>query len=142
VLGPQMTQNLSLILHELVTNALKHGALSVAKGRVSLRLECDSTHLMFSWEERDGPPVLPVARSGFGSRILGTFAKSFCRSVEACYGENGLRYVLQINSDQIRRAEPAPVTPAVLAPATPRTNVSEARPPRSWLGRTPARLAR
>ena len=142
LLGPQMTQNLSLILHELVTNALKHGALSVANGRVSLRLEWSSTQLTFSWEERDGPPVLPVASSGFGSRILGTFAKSFCRSVEACYGENGLRYVLQINSDQIRRAEPVAVTPAAPARAAPRANVSEARPPRSWLGQTPARLAR
>jgi hypothetical protein len=98
--------------------------------------------LTFCWEERDGPPVLPVANSGFGSRILGTFARSFCRSVEACYGESGLRYVLQINSDQIRRAEPVPVAPAASAPATPRANVSEARSPRSWLGRTPARLTR
>ena len=142
VLGPQMTQNLSLILHELVTNALKHGALSVAKGRISLRLEWNSEQLVLSWEERDGPPVLPAASSGFGSRILGTFARSFCRSVDACYRESGLRYVLQIDSDQIRHAEPVPGSSAVLTPAAPRTNVSETRPARSWLSQAPVGLAR
>ena len=141
LLGPQMTQNLSLILHELVTNALKHGALSVANGRVSLRLEWSSTQLTFSWEERDGPPVLPV-ELWLRQPDPRNLCQKICRSVEACYGENGLRYVLQINSDQIRRAEPVAVTPAAPAPAAPRANVSEARPPRSWLGQTPARLAR
>ena len=112
VLGPQMTQNFSLILHELLTNALKHGALSVPRGRVSLRLDWASPVLTFAWEEHDGPPVLPVVSSGFGSRILGTFARSFCQNVDACYAPSGLRYILQINSDQIRRIESAPVTTA------------------------------
>jgi signal transduction histidine kinase len=45
VLGPQMTQNLSLILHELLTNALKYGALSVPHGRVNVRLDWTSCRL-------------------------------------------------------------------------------------------------
>ena len=106
VLGPQMTQNFSLILHELLTNALKYGALSVATGCVSLRLEWNSPVLTFSWEEHDGPPVLPVASAGFGSRILGAFARSFCQNVDAYYGQSGLRYTLQINSDQISCPQP------------------------------------
>lgn len=44
--------------------------------------------------------------SGFGTRILGTFARTFCQKVDARYGEGGLHYVLQIKSDQIRCAEP------------------------------------
>jgi two-component sensor histidine kinase len=80
VLGPQMTQNFSLIVHELLTNALKHGALSVPRGRVSLQLDWASPVLTFTWQEHDGPPVAPPSSSGFGSRILQTFAKSFART--------------------------------------------------------------
>lgn len=81
VLGPQMTQNLSLILHELLTNALKYGALSVPHGRVNVRLDWTSWVLTFVWQERGGPSVLPPDGFGFGSRILGAFAKSFCQNV-------------------------------------------------------------
>jgi hypothetical protein len=50
--------------------------------------------------------------SGFGSRILGTFAKSFCRNVEARFEPGGLRYELKIESGQIGNLEPAPIMPA------------------------------
>jgi two-component sensor histidine kinase len=107
VLGPQMTQNFTLILHELVTNALKYGALSVPCGRVSVRVDWISSELTFTWHEHDGPAVSQPAGSGFGSRILISLARSFCRNVEACYAQSGLRYVLQIRSDQIRSVESA-----------------------------------
>jgi two-component sensor histidine kinase len=107
VLGPQMTQNFSLILHELLTNALKYGALSVPSGRVSLQLDWSSFVLTFVWQERGGPAVTPPANSGFGSRILGDFAKSFCQNVNASYAPEGFRYTLQIHSDQNRFAEPS-----------------------------------
>ena len=105
VLGPQMTQNFSLILHELLTNALKHGALSVPAGRVSLRLNWNSWVLTFMWQESGGPAVSPPAGAGFGSRILGDFARSFseCRC-QLC--PDWVRYTLQIHSDQNRFAEP------------------------------------
>jgi two-component sensor histidine kinase len=106
VMGPQMTQNVSLILHELLTNALKHGALSVPRGRVSLRLDWLSPVLTFIWQEHDGPTIVAPTNCGFGSRILETFAKNFCQNVDVRYGERGLRYTLQINSDQIRCLEP------------------------------------
>jgi two-component sensor histidine kinase len=102
VLGPQMTQDFSLILHELVTNALKYGALSVAKGRVGIRLDWVASVLTFAWQESGGPEVSEPSSSGFGSRILGAFAKSFCRNVESKYEPGGFRYALQIESDQIR----------------------------------------
>lgn len=107
VLGPQMTQNLSLILHELLTNALKYGALSVPEGRVSLRLDWSSWVLTFVWQERSGPSVRPPDSAGFGSRILGAFARSFCQNVDISYAPGGLRYMLQIHSDQNSCVEPA-----------------------------------
>ena len=104
VLGPQMTQNFSLILHELVTNALKYGALSVPHGRVGLRLDWRSWVLTLVWQEHGGPAVLPPERSGFGSRILGDFAKSFCQNVDACYASRGLLHAANLfRREPIRR---------------------------------------
>ncbi|MCW8088258.1 HWE histidine kinase domain-containing protein [Sabulicella glaciei] len=66
---------LGLILHELVTNALKHGALSVPGGavrvnwRVTLR-EDGARRLLLHWREQGGPPVEPPAKRGFGTRLI------------------------------------------------------------------------
>jgi len=135
VLGPQMTQNFSLILHELLTNALKHGALLVPKGRVKLRLDWSSWVLTFIWQESGGPAVLPPASVGFGSRILGDFAKSFCQNVEASYTPAGFRYSLQIRSDENRFAEPSLVsTTASDSIAATAAKPDQAPPPAAWSG--------
>jgi two-component sensor histidine kinase len=122
VLGPQMTQDFSLILHELVTNALKYGALSVAKGRVGIRLDWVASVLTFAWQESGGPEVSEPSSSGFGSRILGAFAKSFCRNVESKYEPGGFRYTLQIESDQIRSLMAAAPAPPAKDPGAAKTN--------------------
>jgi two-component sensor histidine kinase len=107
VLAPQMTQNISLILHELLTNALKHGALSTPQGRVKVRLDWASSVLNLIWRECGGPPASAQTSSGFGSRILGTFAKSFCRKVDVSYAGDGLCYAVEIDSNEIRCVDPA-----------------------------------
>jgi len=117
VLAPQMTQNMSLILHELLTNALKHGALSAPQGRVSVRVDWAASVLILRWRERGGPPAAAQTGSGFGSRILGTFAKSFCREVDLSYAEGGLGYTLEIDSDEIRCIDPTAQITAASEPA-------------------------
>jgi len=102
VLSPKMTQNFSLIIHELLTNALKHGALSVPEGRVSVRVTWQPPVLTFVWQERQAPARTQDGASGFGSMLLSTFAKNFCQAVDADYGPDGLRYTLKIESDEVR----------------------------------------
>ena len=102
VLSPKMTQNLSLIIHELLTNALKHGALSVPEGRVSVRVTWEAPLLTFIWQERQTPARTPNGDPGFGSLLLGAFAKNFCQAVDAHYGPDGLRYTMKIQSGEIR----------------------------------------
>lgn len=102
MLAPQMTQNLALILHELVTNALKYGALSVAHGRVTLQLDWTSSILTVHWQEHRGAPALPPSASGFGGHILGSFARSFCQEVDSRYANNGFSYRIRVHSDQLR----------------------------------------
>jgi two-component sensor histidine kinase len=65
---------LTLCLHELATNAIKHGALSRPEGWVEIAWSaCDAPgapRLLLSWTERGGPPVKPPGRKGFGTRVL------------------------------------------------------------------------
>lgn len=76
-LGPRATLSLSLLLHELATNAAKYGALSVPGGRVAvgwrLEGEGEASEVTLDWTERGGPaPTPPVnsGRKGFGSRLI------------------------------------------------------------------------
>lgn len=66
------TVALSMALHELATNAVKYGALSVPQGAVRVHWTCDEAEVAeVEWCEEGGPPVSPRTRSGFGSRLLG-----------------------------------------------------------------------
>jgi two-component sensor histidine kinase len=60
----------SMALHELCTNALKYGALSVPEGRVRISWKTTGDELILDWEEAGGPPVAPPEKSGFGSMLL------------------------------------------------------------------------
>ncbi len=104
VLSPKMTQNFSLIVHELLTNALKHGALSVPEGRISVRIAWEPPVLTFIWQEQQAPSRRQSGSAGFGSLLLGTFAQNFCQSVDTYYGPEGLRYTLKIRSEEIASA--------------------------------------
>ena len=70
---PDVAQVLSLVFHELATNAAKYGALSTSEGLVSVtwRLMNDGQQrLAIQWQEAKGPPVLPPQRKGFGSIVV------------------------------------------------------------------------
>ena len=73
-IGGKAALSLALTLHELTTNAVKYGALSVPDGRVavsaSLNDAPDGPCLRIAWTERGGPPVSPPSRKGFGSRLI------------------------------------------------------------------------
>jgi two-component sensor histidine kinase len=65
------TQAFAMAIHELATNALKHGALSASGGRVGVTWSLRHDVLRLRWEEAGGPPLNgPPARRGFGSRVL------------------------------------------------------------------------
>jgi PAS domain S-box-containing protein len=70
-LTPAAAQGLAMALHELATNAAKHGALSVPAGSVSVvwRVERE-TGLIIDWVEGGGPPVVAPTRRGFGGQLL------------------------------------------------------------------------
>jgi two-component sensor histidine kinase len=69
-LPPRQAIALALALHELATNAIKYGALSVPEGRVAITWEIRGLGFRLAWTERDGPTVEAPKHSGFGTRLL------------------------------------------------------------------------
>ncbi len=61
---------LAMAVHELSTNAVKYGALSVPGGRVAVTWRTKGQRLTFRWEESGGPRVAPPRHRGFGSKLI------------------------------------------------------------------------
>jgi PAS domain S-box-containing protein len=75
MLSPVATQAVAMVLHELVTNAAKYGALSVPTGQVLVNWERrangdDAANLVFVWRELGGPPTAAEVQSGYGTRLI------------------------------------------------------------------------
>ncbi len=66
----QSNTNLSLALHELATNAVKYGGLSVPDGRVDIDWSVDGDKFAFRWRESGGPEVVEPKRRGFGTKLI------------------------------------------------------------------------
>lgn len=73
-IGSKQAVSLALAVHELVTNAIKYGALSNDKGRIDIAWQLDEQApdhpFVLTWREHGGPPVTPPTRRGFGSRLI------------------------------------------------------------------------
>jgi two-component sensor histidine kinase len=73
-LPPKAALAMSMALHELATNAVKHGSLSCEGGEVVIGWFAgpggDEADLILEWHERGGPPATPPRTTGFGSRLL------------------------------------------------------------------------
>ena len=73
-LPPKATLTLAIAFHELATNAVKYGAFSNEAGSIligwSIAPAPTGKRLILCWREKDGPPVTPPSRKGFGSRVI------------------------------------------------------------------------
>ncbi|WP_297515851.1 sensor histidine kinase [uncultured Caulobacter sp.] len=98
-LKPQTAVTMAMAVHELLTNALKYGALSNATGgvRVAWTVEAKpDPRLRWTWREHGGPPVAAPTRRGFGSRLLeSALAAEAGGVVEMNFAPDGLVCVLE-----------------------------------------------
>lgn len=102
IVGPQvhlnstLAQGFALIVHELATNAVKHGALSKGEGSIAIDWKVtvvgDETTLHFNWQERGGPPVLPPKRKSFGTVLLERAVPASGDPPRLHYGSQGFTY--------------------------------------------------
>lgn len=87
---------MSLVLHELSTNAVKYGCLSNSVGTVTLNWTLSepgpAPHLVLDWTEDGGPPVSAPERTGFGSQLIaGSVTSNLSGRVEQRYEAKGLQ---------------------------------------------------
>lgn len=85
---------LSLVLHELATNAAKYGALAGPEGTVALRWEVEAGILRLSWRERGGPPVPAEVQKGFGTRLISEILQPELGKVVLSFRPEGVDYQL------------------------------------------------
>lgn len=94
VLDVEHAQPLSMIIHELATNALKYGALSGPQGKVVVEWSTGRSELVIRWTEGGGPPVQAPEREGFGSKLIRQLAQQIGATVKREWGEEGVRITL------------------------------------------------
>lgn len=103
-------QSVGMVVHELSTNAVKHGALSVADGRVEISWQIDEDdtgeNFAMSWIEKGGPPVAPPNHRGFGTTVITKMTElSLGGKVELRYASTGVLWRLSCPAENV--LEPA-----------------------------------
>jgi two-component sensor histidine kinase len=136
ILNPKAAEQIGLALHELGTNAVKHGALSVQAGSVRIGWEfegpaSEERMFRFTWKECGGPPVSEPQRHGFGlvlitkvvpSTLQGTVTLRFERQGLTCDllvpAENVLPIVSGVTAMAMARSETSPRRTKIVDPAS------------------------
>ncbi len=104
VLSDQTYTGIALVLHELATNAVKHGALSQSSGRVDLVWEVGDADLRMHWTETGGPVVSKPESSGFGLNLLRRGALPPPSSVTLDFRPEGLVAALSLSLGDASKA--------------------------------------
>ncbi len=96
----------ALLIHEMTTNACKHGALTAPEGKIAItwHLEAQETgsELVLLWKERDGPAITPPSHGGFGSRLI-SFGLIGTGGVFLRYEKEGLSASFRADAEKIMR---------------------------------------
>jgi two-component system, chemotaxis family, CheB/CheR fusion protein len=106
-LKPKAALTMGMMIHELATNAVKHGALSVPEGKVAVtwaREGLDGTAaLVLRWAESGGPTVEPPRRNGFGTQLLSRQVQhEWGGVIDTEYAPDGVRVTLTLpENDQL-----------------------------------------
>jgi PAS domain S-box-containing protein len=101
ILQPQLAQAIAMVLHELTTNAIKYGALSIPSGRLRVEWSRGETHLVIRWSENDGPPVKPPRRQGFGTRVVDQVIRALKGKLRFEWDPEGVACEITIPADQL-----------------------------------------
>ena len=102
ILRPKAAVSMSLVVHELATNAARHGALSVPDGRVSVGWQLDETQILFRWTEEGGPPTEAPARRGFGLKMIErALVNDLAATVEMDFAPQGFALVVRAPREKV-----------------------------------------
>jgi PAS domain S-box-containing protein len=106
MLNPRTALATSMILHELITNALKYGALSTTNGHISLRWDtegaADTGRVLIRWRETGVPLDSPPTRTGFGSKMIEATARHELHGKAVPHWHtDGLEYLVDFPSSSV-----------------------------------------
>jgi two-component sensor histidine kinase len=107
----EATQAIGLAIHELATNAIKYGALSVPAGKVKISWAFDGNpreprELSLKWVEQGGPRVVPPTRNGFGHLVIGEMIeRSLNAKVVLEFDTHGLAWSVSIPATNLVEAQ-------------------------------------
>ena len=103
--SPVAAQAVSMLLHEMTTNALKYGALSTPDGSVDIAWQRDEEtghELIFKWHETGGPPVERPTRRGFGSKVIDRIVKQqLGASADITWEPSGLNLTVSVPMEKL-----------------------------------------
>lgn len=106
-LAPRFAVSMTLILHELATNAMKHGALGKTDGSLSVRWWSQMDHraacIVVHWKEQSSMPIAPPSRTGLGSTLLSMSARNVDGDICMDFQPDGLAATIVLPCDGTRR---------------------------------------
>ena len=106
--GARAALSFTLVLHELATNSLKYGALSVPHGRVEVRWHVAAADagrcMIFVWKELGGPIVSQPSRKGFGTRLIDSMGRTFGGQSDLSYDPSGVRWQVAADLERLKTA--------------------------------------
>jgi two-component sensor histidine kinase len=97
---PRFAQRFALLLHELASNAVAHGSLSIPQGRVQIRDIADREEpvLLFQWKECNGPPVEPPKQERFGLTHINAVMS---RAVRVSFAKSGFALSIELSLSEV-----------------------------------------
>jgi PAS domain S-box-containing protein len=125
-LRPKAAQSLALALHELATNAVKYGALSVPEGKVDITWQAINTggQVKLTWRESDGPVVRNPVASGFGLTAIKAVAAELGADLSIDFDEAGVVFVFEGPMGQaLHSSAPSPLRTNGSAPPMPHAEI-------------------
>jgi PAS domain S-box-containing protein len=115
MLTPSAMQSLGIVVHELATNATKHGALSSPAGSVAINWNLDAQNgATVVWQEQGGPPVAEPTHKGFGQVVFERIGASLDGNIVTDFRPAGLVCEITIAANNLLppgRLPPASVVP-------------------------------
>ena len=99
----ETVQPLAMVFHELATNAVKYGALSVRAGLVVVSWHVDQKNLVLHWSERGGPKVTEPDTKGFGSRMIARVLSQTSGTIAMTWEPTGLTVMMTLPLAKVGR---------------------------------------
>jgi two-component sensor histidine kinase len=99
--GEMAATSLALVIHELATNSLKYGALSIGSGMLDVSGTATDSEVCIAWTERGGPSVEPPRGEGYGSQLLHRSVTGLGGVIKTDWCNDGIVVTLTMNAEKL-----------------------------------------